>query len=289
MRSAVDMTRLLNSYVGAQGLELLAGLDDRAKLVFSTADAVEVGAARSLSARQVYQVLLRLEAAGWIRRIKRGLYAVTGKLPGSSEPHDYVIATALYSPSALSHRTALHLHGLSEQVPQIIMCTTTAKVVTPAMRTGKRGGRRRASTWEIDGLEVQYVSVRPERFFGIEEVWVDERSRVSVTNRERSVLDLFADPPRAGGFGQALGVLEDHRQDLDLEKLVSYAIRLGVAVVAKRLGWALEAVGEGAGVIEPLLAVPVTGIQALDPQRQRRGTVIARWKLIDNLGGRRTE
>lgn len=284
------MTRRPNSYSGTQGLELLAGLDDRAKLVFSTADAVEVGAARSLSRRQVYQVLLRLEAAGWIRRIKRGLYAVTGKLPGSSEPHDYVIATALYSPSALSHRTALHLHGLSEQVPQVIMCTTTAKVVTPAMRTGgQRRGQRRASTWEIEGLEVQYVSVRPERFFGIEEVWVDERSRVPVTDRERSVLDLFADPPRAGGFGQALGVIEDHCRDLDLEKLVSYAIRFGVAVVAKRLGWALEAMGEGAGVIEPLLAVPMTGIQALDPQRQRRGTVITRWKLIDNLGKRRTE
>jgi len=267
----------------------MEGLDERTKLVFSTADAVEVGASRSLSARQVYQVLLRLEAAGWIRRIKRGLYAVTGKLPGSSAPHDYAIATALYSPSALSHRTALHLHELSEQVPQIIMCTTTTKVVTPSMRTGRRGGRQRASIWEIDGLQVQYVSIRPERFFGIEEIWVDERSRVSVTDRERTVLDLFADPPRAGGFGQALGVLEDHQQDLDLEKLVSYALRLGVAVVAKRLGWALEAVGAGDDVLTPLLAIPVTGIQALDPQRQRRGTVIARWKLIDNLSRRRTE
>lgn len=36
------------------------------------------------------------------------------------------------------------------------------------------------------------------------------------------------------------------------------------------------------------VVVPVTGVQALDPERQRRGTVIARWKLIDNLGGRRT-
>lgn len=283
------MARLPSSYAGAQGLELLAGLDERTKLVFSTADAVEVGAARSLSARQVYQVLLRLEAAGWIRRIKRGLYAVTGKLPGSNAPHDYVIATALYSPSALSHRTALHLHELSEQVPQIIMCTTTAKVVTPAMRAGQTRRGRRGSTWEVDGLEIQYVSIRPERFYGIGEVWVDERSRVSVTDRERTVLDLFADPPRTGGFGQALGVLEDHRQDLDLARLVSYAVRLGVAVVAKRLGWALEAVGAADDVLAPLLAVPVTGIQALDPQRQRRGTVIARWKLIDNLGGRRTE
>jgi predicted transcriptional regulator of viral defense system len=278
------MTPLPETYAGAQGLALLGGLDDRAKLVFSTADAVEAGFARSVSARQVSQVLLRLEAAGWIRRIKRGLYAVTGKLPGSSAPHDYVIATALHAPSALSHLTALHLHELSEQVPRIIMCTTTAKVVTPSMRSGQPKSRRRGSTWEVDGLEIQYVSVRPKRFFGIEEVWVDERSRVSVTDRERTVLDLFADPPRAGGFGQAVGVLEAHHQGLDLAKLVSYAVRFGVTAVAKRLGWALEAVGVGGDLLLPLLAVPAKGLQALDPQRPRRGTVVARWRLIDNLG-----
>lgn len=48
-------------------------------------------------------------------------------------------------------------------------------------------------------------------------------------------------------------------------------------------------VGAGGDVLAPRLAVPVTGVQALDPQGQRRGTVIARWKLIDNLGGSSTE
>jgi len=175
------MAHLPESYSGGHGLALLEGLDEHGKLVFTAADALDAGAARSLAARQVYHVLLRLEAAGWIRRIKRGLYAVTGKLPGSSAPHDYAIATALYTPSALSHRTALQLHGLSEQVPQVITCTTTAKVVTPAMRTRQPRRRRRASIWQIDGLQIRYVSVLPARFFGVEEIWVDERTRVPVT------------------------------------------------------------------------------------------------------------
>jgi predicted transcriptional regulator of viral defense system len=277
------MAHLPDSYSGGQGLALLDGLDERGKLVFTAGDALDVGAARSLAARQVYHVLLRLEAAGWIRRIKRGLYAVTGKLPGSSAPHDYAIATALYTPSALSHRTALQLHGLSEQVPQVITCTTTAKVVTPAMRTRQAKRRRRASIWEVDGLQIQYISMRPARFFGVEEVWVDDRTRVPVTDRERTVLDLVADPSRAGGFGEALSVLEAHQKELDLAKLVSYALRLEVVAVAKRLGWALETFGVGDDVLAPLLALPVKGVQALDPQRERRGTVIPRWKLLDNL------
>lgn len=276
-----------NSYSGRQGLALLEGLDERGRLVFTVADAIDAGAKRSLAARQIYHVLLRLEAAGWIRRIRRGLYAVTGKFPGSIAAHDYAIATALYTPSALSHRTALQLHGLSEQVPQIITCTTTAKVVTPAMRSQGPKQRRRASTWEVDGLRIQYVSIRPARFFGVEEIWVDDRTRVPVTDRERTVLDLFANPSRAGGFGEALAILETHHPELDIAKLISYTLRLGVVVVGKRLGWALETFGVADDLLAPLIALPATGIQALDPQRERRGTAIRRWKLIDNLAGRR--
>jgi len=279
------MAHLPDSYSGGQGLALLEGLDERGKLVFTAADALDAGAARSLAARQTYHVLLRLEATGWIRRIRRGLYAVTGKLPGSTAPHDYAIATALYTPSALSYRTALQLHGLSEQVPQIITCTTTAKVVTPAMRSRRPKQRRRASTWEVDGLRIQIVSVRPARFFGVEEIWVDERTRVPVTDRERTVLDVFADPSRAGGFGEVLAVLESHHPELDISKLISYTLRLGVVAVAKRLGWALETFGFREAVLAPLLDLPASGLQALDPQRRRRGTVIRRWNLIDNLAG----
>jgi len=277
------MTTLPRSYSGAQGLRLLEGLDEREKLVFTAADALEVGTTRSLGAKQVYHLLLRLEAAGWIRRIRRALYAVAGKLPGSIAPHDYAVATALYSPSALSHQTALHLHGLSEQVPRIIVCTTTARVVTPAMRSGRSGRRRRASVWQVDGLEIQYISVRPARYFGIEDVWVDERTRVSVTDRERTMLDLIADPVRAGGFSEILAVLEEHQSDLDLDKLGSYAVRFGVVAVAKRLGWALETLRVDNEVLAPLLALPARGLQALDPQRPRRGRTIRRWNLLDNL------
>lgn len=276
------VSNIAASYGSTQGLKLLGGPDELGKLVFTTADALAVGEAHSLVPRQVYPALLRLEAAEWIRRIRRGLYAVTGKLPGSSAPHDYAIATALYRPSALSHRTALQFHGLSEQVPKVITCTTTAKVA-PAMRRGRRSSRQRASTWEVEGLKIRFVSVVPRRFFGVEATWVDARTRVPITDRERTVLDLVADPAWAGGLGEALWVLEAHRRALDLPKLVSYALRFGVIAVAKRLGWALESFGVEEGVLAPLLALPVKRVQPLDPRREPRGPVIARWRLQDNL------
>lgn len=273
------MPPLPHTYGETRGLALMEGLEDAGKLVFTAADAQAIGGKRGMSPEQVRLLTSRLARAGWIRRIKRGLYATTGRLPGSAAPHDYVIALALAPPSALSHRTALHFHGLSDQVPREITCTTTAKVVTPSMRARGRG----ESAWVIDGLRVQLVTVRPERFFGVEDVWVDQRTKVAMTDRERTVLDLVADSARFGGLGEALAILEAHHRSLDLPRLVSYAERYGVAAVAKRLGWALESFGVKGKMLGPLLAVPVKMIQPLDPRRTRVGPVIARWHLQDNL------
>jgi predicted transcriptional regulator of viral defense system len=273
------------TYSGAHGLQLMEALDAAGELVFTTGDVLAAGRARSLTQVQVNNVLKRLVAAGWVRRIKRGLFAVTGKLPGSVAAHDFAIATAIHVPSALSHATALNLHGLSEQVPRIITCTTTAKIVTPAMRQRESDARRRASEWNIEGLRIRFVSVVPSRFFGIEDVWVDTRTRVPVTDRERTVLDLFVDPRGRSGIREALGVLEEHVSRLDVPKLVSYAVRLDVASVGKRLGWALESRGIGSDVLAPLLALHLGDAPLLDPQGPRRGPLIARWQLRDNLPG----
>lgn len=277
------MTPFPDHYSGAHGLTLMKALDDAGKLVFTTADALVAGGSKALEARQVYHVLQRLVAAGWIRRIKQGLYAVTGKLAGSAAAHDFAIATAIYVPSALSHATALNHHGLSEQVPRTITCTTTAKIVTPSMRTGKRPAYRRASEWDVEGLRIRFVSVVSARFFGIENVWMDTRTRVPITDRERTVLDLFVDPRRTGGISAALAVLEAHGSTFDVPRLVSYAVRLGVASVGRRLGWALESCGVPDALLAPLRDFPVREVQPLDPEGPRRGRVISRWHLRENL------
>ena len=62
---------------------------------------------------------------------------------------------------------------------------------------GQATGERGHHLWHAAGLDFRYVTVVPKRFdFGIEQVWLDERFRVPVTDRERTVLDLFALPDR---------------------------------------------------------------------------------------------
>ncbi|MCG3143162.1 MAG: hypothetical protein HONDAALG_00483 [Gammaproteobacteria bacterium] len=280
------------------GVKLLRELAERGSFIFSTEDAKAAAADLAIPETYLPQLLSKLATGGWLLRLRRGLYAGMGRLPGEVEVHPFAVATNLVSPSAISHWSALHHHGLTEQVPRRVTASTPKKVVTPSMRahsqarqTEQRPAGREAGRhiWETNGVEYEYYTVASDRFFGIEEVWVDEHFRVPIYDKERSLLDGFAAPRLFGGLAEALGILEEHAGDLDLEKFVRYALRYGKASVAKRLGWALDRTGAPRRVTAPLAELPMDGVRVLDPTRPREGKYDERWMVQENLGagGRR--
>ena len=270
------------------GLEILGKLVDAGRPIFTSGEAQEAGKGKHLDPARTNILLALMADAGLIRRLKRGLYAVTGKLPGSHAPHDFAIATAMFTPSAISHASALNFHGLSEQAPQAITCMTTRKIMTPTMRSKRRSHGDAPRTWVVDDLRIIFFSVSPARFIGIEQVWVDAETRVPITDKERTVLEMFLSPRTFGGLAEAVSVLDEHRKALDLEKLARYAVEIKVAVTAKRLGWALEAGGAPRAILNRLRAVPAKGVQRLDPARPAKGPVIREWMLQDNFTGGRS-
>jgi predicted transcriptional regulator of viral defense system len=280
-----------NSYGESLGIRLLRELFERGLFVFTIEDARAAAADLGIPASYLTQLLSKLAAGGWLLRLRRGLYAGTGRLPGEVEVHPFAIATSLVAPSAISHWSALHHHGLTEQVPRRVCASTPKKVVTPSMRPAAihlRKSRQDESaagkhTWEIAGVSYEYVTVSADRFFGIEEVWVDEHFKVPIYDKERSLLDGFVAPRMFGSLSEVLGILEEHLNDLDLEKLVAYGLRYGKAAVAKRLGWALDQAGAQRRVTAPLAALPISGVRSLDPTRPRRGSYDPRWMIQDNL------
>ncbi len=270
------------------GLEILGELVDAGRPIFTSEEAQEAGKGRHLDPARTNILLALMADAGLIRRLKRGLYAVTGKLPGSHAPHDFAIATAMFTPSAISHVSALNFHGLSEQAPQAVTCMTTRKIMTPTMRSKRRSPGDAPRTWVVDDLRIIFFSVSPARFIGIEQVWVDAENRVPITDKERTVLEMFLSPRAFGGLAEAVSVLDEHRKALDLEKLVRYAVEIKVAVTAKRLGWALESGGAPRAILNRLRAVQAKGVQRLDPTRPAQGPVIREWMLQDNFTSARS-
>lgn len=189
----------------------------------------------------------------------------------------------MVNPSAISHWSALHHHGLTEQVPRVVTAITPKKVVTPSMRGASPSARRRKHAWFVDGVRYEFVTVREAHFFGFEEIWIDEYTKVPITDKERTVLDTFISPRMFGGMGEGLGIIEEHLPMLTLDRLVNYTCRYGKISVAKRLGWALERAGIEESALTPLLEMPVTGYHALDPTRPRRGPCDRRWMIQNNL------
>ena len=62
------------------------------------------------------QFLDRLERKGWIRRIKRGRFAVIPLSSGEAgipQLHEFLIAMELVSPAAIAYWSALNHHGMT--------------------------------------------------------------------------------------------------------------------------------------------------------------------------------
>ena len=270
------------SSTGTHALRLLRALAEGGKLVFSTREAREVAVRAGIPGGYLYELLHHMTQSGLVTRLRRGLYAASEVASGRPQAHPFAIATHLVTPSAISHWSALSHHGLTDQVPRVVRAFTPRKVVTPSMRRPDLKTSARHA-WEVAGVRYEYISVKKDHFFGIEQVWVDENSRVPITDRERTVLETFISPRRFGGIGEALRLSESHAQELQADRLVEYAIRYGKISVAKRLGWALELAHVDESVLLPLLKIPATRYYALDPARPSRGPCDRRWMIQDNL------
>ena len=129
------------------------------------------------------------------------------------------------------------------------------------------------------------TAITRERLFGFDNLWLNERDQVAIFDRERSLLDAFQHFHVFGSLSVGLEALEEHLDELDLDRLVRYALQLGVTAVVKRLGWALEQQGAPEAVLASLRSYPARGDAPLDPGRPSRGRHNATWRVIENLRG----
>ena len=267
-----------HSLVGIELVRLLAYQGDR---IFSTARARELAPRVGLKDAYLTEALYHLRKNGWIVSLRRGLYAIAPTIPGTTPVHEFEIAMALVQPAAISHWSALHHHGLTEQVPRRIFVLTTTKTSIPRHRGNKRG--REGGIYLVGDMEYRFVQVKTERFFGTERVWVGD-ARVSVTDLERTLLDGLAMPQHCGDFGEVLHAFEVGTRRLDVDQMIRYAFKLG-PTVSKRLGWVLEHQGVGSSAVDNLAALPVKGYRKLDPTGPTKGPYNSRWMVQENLPG----
>ncbi|MBN2491431.1 MAG: type IV toxin-antitoxin system AbiEi family antitoxin domain-containing protein [Planctomycetes bacterium] len=264
------------------GVELVRRLTTEGDRIFTISRARELAPAVGLSESYLRQALHHLAASGWLIRLRKGLYALSSPVPGVPSAHEFEVAMALVHPAAISHWSALHRHGLTDQAPRRVFVLTTTESCPPRVRNHTAspdgGGYLAGNT------VYRFVQIKPERYFGTEMLWTGE-TRVTVTDPERTLVDGLWMPQYCGDFAEVLHALNRRGTALDVARIVDYALKLDAAV-AKRLGWVLEQQGVQPSKLRRLAAVPIRGYRKLDPTGPRRGPCNRRWRVQENLPGK---
>lgn len=267
----------------SQGNLLLRELLAKGKRLFNSSDAATIAAQKGIANYQLNKILSELAKHGLVIRLRRGLYAFVGLVGEHAYLPSFAIATYLIQPSAISHWSALQYHGLTDQVPQLVTASTPNKVVTPSMRIKSVRHVHKKHIWEIRGIGYEYITIQKQQFFGIEKIWIDENFQIPITDKERTLLDVFIYAKMFGGMGEVLGILEGALPNIDINKLINYAIQYNKQSVIKRLGWVLEYLGVASKLLAPLLKVQMNYYCRLDPSRPAKGPCNVRWMIQDNL------
>ncbi|MCS7374321.1 MAG: type IV toxin-antitoxin system AbiEi family antitoxin domain-containing protein [archaeon GB-1845-036] len=230
--------------------------------VFTFRDALEVS---GYDRNYLKLMLHRLERGGWIERIEKGKYVI---LPLEAERgrytlHEFVIGSTLVKPSTIAYWSALHYHGLTEQIPNIVFIQTTS--------------RKKRKELTVFGIKYRIIRVVERKFFGLELLWIEEL-KVHVTDREKTIIDCLDKPQYCGGVIEVYKALGE--EDVDVGKLSEYLEKFGSGAVAKRLVYLAGLVGLEVEVPGCLIK---KGIVPLDPTMPRRGKVNHRLKLLINV------
>lgn len=204
-----------------------------------------------------------MEDRGFIERIEKGKYLI---IPLESEKgkytlNEFVIASYLVEPSAIAYWSALHYHGLTEQIPRTVF------IQTPV--------RKKKNVQEIFGMQYQIVRIQEEKFFGVKQEWIDD-TQVGITDKEKTIIDCLDKPHYAGGIVEVAKALQD--PSLDRARLAEYAQKINNFAVIRRLGYLCDRNGMTLDLPLP----PSKKYLLLDPTMPETEKRDPKWRLILN-------
>jgi predicted transcriptional regulator of viral defense system len=212
--------------ISAKEENLIATLGERGLRVFTVSEASRLlGAPKSATYKLIHQLAKKRK----LQRIEKGKYLLippaawkTGRFTEES----IIIAAQLVSPYYVSYWTALNFYGWTEQPSRTVFIATT-KLKRPV---------------EVQGTSFKFVKLRSERFFGFSEHWVGDE-KVAVANKEKTIVDCLDQPRYCGEIVEVAKGLWNGRDEIDLETVLEYAVRMKNGAISKRLGYLLDVLG----------------------------------------------
>jgi len=227
-----------------------------------------------IGSRTRESLLAYYRKTGSVVSIRRGLYAVVppGARSASFSVDPFLVAAKLTRDAVLSYHTALEFHGYAYSVHEHFIYTASRPLSPVTFRTYVfRGARFPESLRRVNKVN-----------FGV--VWMDRSGmEVKVTNLERTMVDVLNRPGLSGDWEEIWRSLESV-EFFDLDKVVEYALLLGNATTAAKVGFFLDQHREPLMVeekhLKPLRDLRPRQPHYLDRRKRKSSRLVSEWNLI---------
>lgn len=251
-------------------LLLINLLTENGYRIFSTDDVRQLLKENEFNISDVKKFLHLMKKKELIVPIRRGIYSLAPMFLNGMPIHEYEVAMSLFPSSTICCYSAFHFHGLTDQIPN----TVYVGAITSSSRIYKDQGL-------INNTEYRLIWFKESIFFGQEEVWLGE-AKITITDKERTLLDGLARPKDCGGFMEVLNAFKIALNEIDIKKIVEYSLKLDVST-SKRLGWVLSEIGVPESKILKLENLAYKGHIKLDTCGPQQGAYDKKWQIIENI------
>jgi predicted transcriptional regulator of viral defense system len=242
-----------------------------AAVIRAAGDVVRVGDAADtlkLPRQKAAKALAAWAKQGWLQRVGSGVYVPVGLELAEVEhavSDAWLLVPSLFGPAYIGGRTAAEHWDLTEQLFRDVVVFTARDIRAKSKATG--------------GALFTLKHVNEDKMFGTKTVWRGH-TKVSVSDVDRTLVDLLDDPAIGGGIQHVADCLGRYlgKKMGAPGQLIGYAERLGNGAVFKRLGFLAERHPEGGELVAACKSRLTEGYARLDPALTC-SRIVTRWKL----------
>lgn len=206
-----------------------------------------------------------LARAGWLVRIKKGLYLVVTDLSSltAGNVSNFIISNALNGKSYVSFANALNRHGMFDQLTKSVDAVTS----------------ERARSYRFRETEFRFFRVKEKLFFG----FAKERANgkiVNIAEKEKIILDYLSIRRNAATISLVFEKLNEHKATFDFSKMIEYAKAYNLTI-QRNLGFLLDAAGVSTDALHEITRKNMTGFSKMHGNAK---TFNAKWRLYYDPG-----
>ena len=202
----------------------------------------------------------KLIREGQLFAVEKGMYCVR------NFKNPYVIGNAMVKNSSIAYWSALNLHGLTEQLPNVVYVQSDS----------------RKADKKVFNVRYKFIQVKTEKICGISQMGYGNE-QFKITDKEKTLLDCFDLPQHSGGYEELIRAF--YSAKINGEKFLKYAVQMNNLSVIKRVGYLSELFEkENMGKFRSKAQMLINNSYSLlDPTGEDTGKFNSDWRLRINI------